>query len=278
MNLAMEATRGQNISLSPEHLMPAAEQLLDVLRQDFAAGARASWFPAGRYLATAALVGVVLGGAAFVVSAPWAESKSTAAKDASIVSQPAAAERHRLTSAEKKRPVVASDQAAPSGEQDEAVSEDDALPPLKGLTGRRRRYLSLAHRTAGIDRHSGLYRRLLVRGWKRLSAGKYRKAAVTFSRAVNLKPGLKDAYYGLALALFEQKHENAALSVIRKAQKQARAGAEIWLLAGSAYQFLGHERMARKMYEQYLKKAPRGRFARDVKTILAYKNLPPLYE
>ncbi len=283
MNFAMDTSSRAEISLGTERLLPAVEQFLQLLQAGDSHGTTSFRGIGARSIVMAAIGGVVLGSIAYLGyssvggSAGSGREAPSQAKLALIDKKPEREERSLRP--ELHSPSENAKANDPAGEEEaEKPSEDDSLPPLKGLSGKRRRWLSLARRTGGIERHGGLYRRLLVRGWRRLSAGEYRKASVAFSRAIRLKPQHKDAYYGLALALFEQKLEDAALSVITRAQKHAGAGADIWLLAGSAYQFLGHEKMARKMYEQYLKKEPRGKFARDVRIILAYDHLPALYE
>jgi len=140
----------------------------------------------------------------------------------------------------------------------------------------RRRLQLLARRSGGIDTYRGPYRRLLRKGWQRLGTGNFRVAAVAFGRAVHLYPDRAAAYYGLALSLFEQGREGAALAVLEQAQKRLGPKSDIWLLAGSAYQFLGREQMARRMYRLYLEKNPRGAYAHDVRLILSYDKLPRL--
>jgi len=52
--------------------------------------------------------------------------------------------------------------------------------------------------------------------------------------------------------------------------------AGLWVLAGSIYQWMGKERMARIAYSRYLKNNPHGAYARDVRVIISRKELPKL--
>ncbi len=124
-------------------------------------------------------------------------------------------------------------------------------------------------------RNKGL-RRLLKRGWNFYSQGKYQSASVVFGRAVHLNPRHTGGYYGLALCLFEQGKENVALKVLEKGSKKVGPKAGLWVLAGSIYQWMGKEKMARLAYARYLRKHPHGEYARDLRVILSRKKLPKL--
>jgi tetratricopeptide (TPR) repeat protein len=122
----------------------------------------------------------------------------------------------------------------------------------------------------------GQYRKLLDAGWIYLRQARYAKAAVAFGRAVHLNHKASEGYYGLALAYFEQGMENEALAVIEQVTGRQGGKADLWLLRGTAYQFQGDEAAARKAYGRYLKLAPTGLYARDVRALLARKELPRL--
>lgn len=119
-------------------------------------------------------------------------------------------------------------------------------------------------------------RLLLKRGWRFYSQGNYQSAAVAFGRAVHSSPRHTGGYYGLSLCLFEQGKEDVALKVLEKGAKLVGPKAGLWVLAGSIYQWMGKERMARIAYGRYLKNNPRGEYARDVRVILSRKELPKL--
>jgi hypothetical protein len=121
------------------------------------------------------------------------------------------------------------------------------------------------------------YRSLVAKGWKSYKQGNFRAAANTFGRAVHESPHRADGYYGLSLSLFEQGQESVALEVLERGALKSGAGGELWVLAGSIYQWMGKEAMARTAYERYIKENPRGAYVHDVKIILKEKPLPRLY-
>ncbi len=124
--------------------------------------------------------------------------------------------------------------------------------------------------------HTRVPKKLLRRGWRLYSQGNYQSAAVAFGRAVHSSPRHTGGYYGLALCLFEQGKEDIALRVLEKGSKKVGPKAGLWVLAGSIYQWMGKERMARIAYHRYLKNNPHGAYARDVRVILSRKHLPKL--
>ncbi len=120
------------------------------------------------------------------------------------------------------------------------------------------------------------YRALMRAGWEKYGSGRFDAAAVAFGRAVHLEERHAAGYHGLALAFFEQGQDDAALKVLERGAKRTGAKSELWLLAGSIYQWKGKERPARIAYARYLADHPRGPYAHDVKVILAYESLPAL--
>ncbi len=125
---------------------------------------------------------------------------------------------------------------------------------------------------------SDTYRTLLRNGWRHFRQNRCHLAAVAFGRAVHLKPRQTDGYYGLALSLFEQGNEGAALRILESGAKKTGPKAALWVLAGSIYQWLGKEQAARKMYRRYLERHPDGAFAGDVRALLSRKRLPVLFD
>jgi tetratricopeptide (TPR) repeat protein len=133
---------------------------------------------------------------------------------------------------------------------------------------------SAVHRSKWKRLQSGSARKLVSKGWNRYMVARYHAASVSFGRAVHRAPGSTKGYYGLALSLFEQGFEQAALRVIRTGLRKKGAKAELWLLAGTIHQWLGDEQNARKMYRRYLKVKPNSAFAKDVRRLLAMDSLP----
>lgn len=216
-----------------------------------------------RDLSLAVVLGLVMGGVFFTI-VPRSETA------APLPAQAAEQSRHPATPPVTRAKNAAATSVVPSGGSTMPAS------PAISTSRLRARLRLLARRAAGIGQYRGPYRRLLRKGWRLLGRGRYQEAAVTFGRAVHTYPTRTTGYYGLALSLFEQGHEDAALAVLEQAQKRVGPKSDIWVLAGSAYQFLGREKMARKMYRLYLEKNPRGPYTHDVKIILSYDKLPHL--
>jgi hypothetical protein len=145
----------------------------------------------------------------------------------------------------------------------------------KNITPRIRRFKKQIRHRVGRNDHKAV-RRLLSLGWHRYRVGKYQKASVAFARAVHLNPSTTSGYYGLAISLFEQGHNQVALRVLKRAAGKRGKKAGAWVLLGSVYQWLGQEQKARKMYRRYLRRRPSGAFARDVRSLLARERLPVL--
>ncbi|HOX47354.1 MAG TPA: tetratricopeptide repeat protein [Myxococcota bacterium] len=169
--------------------------------------------------------------------------------------------------------------AEPEGPEAPARPEPNsfvpALVPVKNLD---KHAGPVRHRVAkALARPlSPAYRTLMKSGWQKYGSGRFDAAAVAFGRAVHLEQRHAAGYYGLALALFEQGQEDAALKVLERGAKRTGSKSELWLLAGSIYQWKGKERPARMAYARYLTDHPRGPYAHDVKVILAYESLPAL--
>lgn len=119
-------------------------------------------------------------------------------------------------------------------------------------------------------------RSLLSRGWHFYRTGDYRKASYFFDRVVHLNPKLFQGHFGLAISLFEQGRDEAALQVLERVSMTRGKDAERMLLMGVIYQCLGNEKMARNAYIKYLRKKPFGTLSRDVRSLLARERLPIL--
>lgn len=145
----------------------------------------------------------------------------------------------------------------------------------KNITLRIRRFKKQVRQRVGRNDHKAV-RRLLSLGWRRYRFGKYQKASVAFARVVHLNPSATSGYYGLAISLFEQGHNQVALQVLKRASGKRGKKAGACVLLGAVYQWLGQEQNARKMYRRYLLQQPRGAFARDVRSLLARERLPVL--
>ena len=156
-----------------------------------------------------------------------------------------------------------------------------AIPPA-AVPGRRNLALRSARRSdrritkTRSPKMATEYNSLLRRGWARYHKQSFHTSAVAFGRAVHLAPHRTGGYFGLALSLFEQGAEDGAMQVLERGVKKVGPKADLWILAGSIYQFKGKQRLARMAYQRYLRSNPRGKYARDVRVILAYEDLPNL--
>jgi len=130
-------------------------------------------------------------------------------------------------------------------------------------------------RTSEVMRHGSFsLGKFVTKGWHRYRQARYREASVAFGRAVHWAPKKTKGYYGLAISLFEQGFDEAALGVIESGLRKHGGKAKLMLLAGTIYQWLGNEKKAREMYRGYLKANPRSKFAKDVKRLLSLRHLP----
>lgn len=211
------------------------------------------------------LAGLLLGAVAFGMlghKPPKASSPELSAAVEPPSSKPVAPAPAAAIGEDSARSAPASDPAPE--EKRLAVLQDDRFS---------RRFTALRSSTG---RNS--FRALLRKGWQNFRRRRYQPASVAFGRAVHANPRQTDGYYGLALSLFEQGNDGVALRVLESAERKTGPKAEIWVLAGSIYQWLGRERAARMMYRRYLERSPRGPFAGDVKALLARKHLPKLFD
>lgn len=118
------------------------------------------------------------------------------------------------------------------------------------------------------------YDAILRKGWLFYKKGNYPAAAVQFNKAIQYDNHQTGGYYGLAVCLFEQGKEDKAIAVLDEGTQKVGSKDNLWVLAGSIYQWLGKERMARMAYERYLQANPKGFFATDLRAILKHPQLP----
>jgi len=218
-----------------------------------------------KIVALAVPAGALLGVGLYMVFSTTVASlsaPSSVAEKAVVPVPPLPAVEENLAAVEPEPPMAPKDETAPAAnipQEPEQVGQTFWQPLQKS-----------------VKLGSGQYRKLLSAGWGYLQQAKYAEAAVAFGRAVHLNPKASEGHYGLALAYFEQGMENEALAVIERVTGRQGGKADLWLLLGTAYQFQGNEASARKAYGRYLKLAPNGPYARDVRALLARKELPRL--
>lgn len=117
---------------------------------------------------------------------------------------------------------------------------------------------------------------MLKVGWSHFNRGSFRSASAAFGQALKADPSHPGAFLGLTASLFALRQEQQALEVLERGVRLLSARSELWVHAGSLYQWLGNGRLARLVYARYLRDAPDGTFVRDVRAVLAQRKLPRL--
>lgn len=250
------------------------EPLADFLDDEELAFSRSSWIRKG-------FLGIILGiglGVGFYFLFQYLQGQQQLPPtQATTLDKPEATESHKALPSpmvKTDKPVaIQPTQAKPEKKQDRSTkplaskTKTDQDAPL------RRRLKALAN---GKPHQKKANLRLLKSAWRKYKKRKYQAAAIDFGRAIHMAPEHTTGYYGLALCLFEQGKEQVALKVLDRGAKKVGPKTGLWVLAGSIYQWMGKERMARLAYQRYLKQSPHGKFARDVRVILARDELPAL--
>jgi hypothetical protein len=98
--------------------------------------------------------------------------------------------------------------------------------------------------------------------------GRPREALAACRVAVDAAPRSDAAVLLLAQAHFLAGQESATLTLARRVVAMNPRTPDAYLLIGSVEQTSGHKRDARTAYEAYLRLAPRGRHAAEVRTVL----------
>jgi hypothetical protein len=98
--------------------------------------------------------------------------------------------------------------------------------------------------------------------------GRPREALAACRVAVDAAPRSDAAVLLLAQAHFLAGQEHATLELARRVVAMNPRTPDAYLLIGSVEQTSGHKRDARSAYEAYLRLAPRGRHAAEVRTVL----------
>ncbi|RME22864.1 MAG: tetratricopeptide repeat protein, partial [Deltaproteobacteria bacterium] len=112
------------------------------------------------------------------------------------------------------------------------------------------------------------YLDLVRRGDKLFRAGRFGKAARLFEQALQKYPRGAAAMVALANCYFEMGRYRAAIKAAKEALVVDPNNPQAYLTLGTVYQTLGRTKGAVSAYRRYLKLAPRGQFASDVRAIL----------
>jgi CheY-like chemotaxis protein/Flp pilus assembly protein TadD len=115
----------------------------------------------------------------------------------------------------------------------------------------------------------GEYQALLDEGKALYAKGQAKKAMVPLEKAVQLKPNGDDALVVLANCMLDRGQNGKALATAQLAVTANPENAEAYLVVGAVQQQNGKNTEARTAYEKYIKLAPKGRFAGEIRSILS---------
>jgi cytochrome c-type biogenesis protein CcmH/NrfG len=100
-------------------------------------------------------------------------------------------------------------------------------------------------------------------------SGDLKKATVILDKAVALNPTGDEALVLLANCNLDRGALDKAVTSAQAAIQANASNAEAWLVVGAVQQQREHFGEARTAYERYLKLSPKGRYAGEIRTILA---------
>ncbi len=109
---------------------------------------------------------------------------------------------------------------------------------------------------------------LLKEGLQLHKQGKFKRAIDRFEQALGSAPDDPRLLLGFAKALLEDKQDADALRAAQRLAQREPKNARAQLLIGEAQQNLGKREGAVEAYDRYLKLAPRGQYAEDVRRVL----------
>jgi hypothetical protein len=113
------------------------------------------------------------------------------------------------------------------------------------------------------------YKTLLAEGKALYGKGQAKKAMVPLEKAVTLKADGDEALVLLANCFLDRGNMEKALGLAQLAAAANAENADAYLVVGAVEQQKSHNSEARTAYEKYLKLAPKGQFAGEIRSILA---------
>ncbi|MFP2911202.1 tetratricopeptide repeat protein, partial [Pyxidicoccus sp. 3LFB2] len=116
------------------------------------------------------------------------------------------------------------------------------------------------------------YANLVKQAKAAIVGGRHKSAAISYRKALALKPAATEAKAGLGIALVNGSTSDSAYreaakllqEVVREEDRNARA----WLSLGMALQFTGRNSQAADAYKRYLFLEPTGASANEVRSLL----------
>lgn len=109
---------------------------------------------------------------------------------------------------------------------------------------------------------------LLGKARKQIKRGRFKRAIALLRQARRLRPRDARLHRNLGNAFFEIRNNRQALRHLRRAKALSPNSPKTYLLLASVYQDLKRVADARSSYSTYLRLAPAGRFARQVRQIM----------
>nr|WP_255449926.1 MULTISPECIES: response regulator [Myxococcaceae] len=182
-------------------------------------------------------------------AAPEATAPAVAAAPAPATAAPAAP----APSAAAQQPTAAPTVTAPAPTQPVASPETPAAAPAR----------------AGGEAD---YPQLMKLAQAANAGQRFRAAAVSYRKALALRPDSMDAKAGLGIALVNSDPGNSgyreAVRLLQEAVKAEDGNARAWLALGMGLQFTGQNAQAAQAYRKYLLLEPAGSSAADVRAML----------
>ena len=114
-----------------------------------------------------------------------------------------------------------------------------------------------------------IYRQHVGAAKKLYDRGKLAAAVKEYQQAIEIFPRGVSAYRELGNIYNELDRNEEALKYLRKGLRIAPRDADLHLTLGTVYQTLGKDADAKRAYERYLALKPNGKFADDLRAILA---------
>jgi len=98
--------------------------------------------------------------------------------------------------------------------------------------------------------------------------GNVRAAVKEFRKALELDDTNFRAHTGIGEAYFDLNKTSDAIKHLKQAISLNPRGPQAFVILGGVYQATGDNKKAKQSYQRYLKIAPNGKFASDIRMIL----------
>jgi CheY-like chemotaxis protein/TolA-binding protein len=150
----------------------------------------------------------------------------------------------------------------------EAPAVVPVVPPAAEAPPEQEEALLPPEETRPAERRPATAPELIRRGNLLIKRERFAAAQKLFRRAVELDPRSAAARYGLGRALYDGGQEEASLKYFQKAIALKADFSDAYVRLGSIYQNRGQKARAKVAYQTYLKLAPRGKYADEVRSLL----------